>query len=233
MNSATIDLRSIARVLGGDVTGGQVLAPGPLHSRSDRSLAIRLSAASPFGFVAHSHAGDDWRLCRDYVCERLGLGSARNANLRIERKPIAAKHAQQPKPNDLPLRLWREAIDPHDTVVERYLETRGLVLSDEIAGAVIRFHAACPWGTERAPAMLAAFRSIATDEIVAVHRTALTPQGEKVGRKMLGQVAGAAIKLDADADVTTGLHLPERAAPNFNAMSDAEFLRARKAEYGF
>jgi hypothetical protein len=44
---------------------------------------------------------------------------------------------------------------------------------------------------------------------VAVHRTALTPQGGKIGRKMLGPVAGAAIKLDADADVTTGLHLGE------------------------
>ena len=69
-----LDARSIARALGGDVIGrDQVVAPGPAHSRNDRSLSVRLSATAPDGFVIHSHAGDDWQSCRDYVKERLGI----------------------------------------------------------------------------------------------------------------------------------------------------------------
>ena len=34
------DLRELARLLGGDVSGSQVLAPGPGHSRSDRSMSV-------------------------------------------------------------------------------------------------------------------------------------------------------------------------------------------------
>lgn len=70
------DLRAIARALGGEVGGGQVLAPGPSHSRKDRSLSVRSSPTSPSGVIVHSFAGDDWRLCLHYVCERLGLQCA-------------------------------------------------------------------------------------------------------------------------------------------------------------
>jgi hypothetical protein len=53
--------------------------------------------------------------------------------------------------------------------------------------------------------MIALFRDIISNKRLAVHRTALTPSGQKVARKMLGPVRGAAIKLDSDADVTFGL----------------------------
>jgi putative DNA primase/helicase len=74
----------------------------------------------------------------------------------------------------------------------------------------VRFHAACPWGDGiRHPAMITAFRSIADDLLQAVHRTALTANGRKIGRKMLGPVGGAAIKIDADQDVEQGLSICE------------------------
>jgi hypothetical protein len=68
-----LSLRGIAYALGGEVVGHQVLCPGPGHGAKDRSLSIRFSATAPGGFLVHSHAGDDWQACRDYVCERLGL----------------------------------------------------------------------------------------------------------------------------------------------------------------
>ena len=72
--ASMMDIHSLARALGGEVVGGQVLAPGPGgHSRKDRSLSVRLTLTAPDGFLAFSHAGDDWRACRDYVRERLGL----------------------------------------------------------------------------------------------------------------------------------------------------------------
>ena len=65
------DLRAMARALGGEVVGGHVLCPGPGHSPKDRSLQVAISAASPFGFIAHSNCGDDWIVCRDHVARLL------------------------------------------------------------------------------------------------------------------------------------------------------------------
>jgi Toprim-like len=70
------DLRSIdkiAEALGGEVTNGQVLAPGPGHSAKDRSLSVKLDSNAPDGFVVHSFAKDDPLECRDHVRKRLGL----------------------------------------------------------------------------------------------------------------------------------------------------------------
>ena len=63
--------REIARALGGEVVGRNILlCPGPGHSPRDRSLQVTLA---PDGVLVHSFAGDHWQDCRDYVRERLGL----------------------------------------------------------------------------------------------------------------------------------------------------------------
>src|SRR5215467_9521388 len=68
-----LDLRSIAHALGGDVSKGQVLAPGPGHSAADRSLSVKPDPGAPDGFIVHSFAGDDAITCKDYVREKMGL----------------------------------------------------------------------------------------------------------------------------------------------------------------
>jgi hypothetical protein len=112
------------------------------------------------------------------------------------------------------LAMWNEGRNPRGSIVQVYLEGRALALPDEVAGAVIRFHPACPWTNEngeliRVPAMIAAMRCIHTDKLKAVHRTRLTPEGQKVDRRMLGDATEAAIKLDGDDTVTTGLTIGE------------------------
>jgi hypothetical protein len=67
-----MNLRAVASALGGEVCGGQVIAPGPGHSPKDRSLAVRPSPDAPDGFVVHSHAGDDPLKCKDYVRAKIG-----------------------------------------------------------------------------------------------------------------------------------------------------------------
>jgi hypothetical protein len=67
------DLRSLARALGGEVNGGQVLCPGPGHSVKDRSLSVKLDAKAPDGFLVNSFADDDPLTCRDYVRQKCGL----------------------------------------------------------------------------------------------------------------------------------------------------------------
>ena len=69
----TLDLDHVAQSLGGEVSSGQVLAPGPGHSATDRSLSIKLDDKAPEGFLVHSFSGDDAIACRDFVRERLGL----------------------------------------------------------------------------------------------------------------------------------------------------------------
>jgi putative DNA primase/helicase len=100
-------------------------------------------------------------------------------------------------------RLWDEGVDPRGTLAETYLrEVRALTLPNEIAGTALRFHAECPWRDEnagetvRVPALIAPFRSIEGDTITAVHRIALNADGTKLGRRMLGIVSRAAVKLD-------------------------------------
>lgn len=70
---AALDLSHVALALGGDVAGGQVLAPGPNHSPKDRSMSVKLVEGAPDGFVVESHSGDDFTTCRDHVRARLGL----------------------------------------------------------------------------------------------------------------------------------------------------------------
>jgi hypothetical protein len=68
-----VDLRTLAVALDGEVSGPQVLAPGPGHSPKDRSLSVMVDPDAPDGFVIYSHAGDDPMVCRDHVKARMGL----------------------------------------------------------------------------------------------------------------------------------------------------------------
>jgi hypothetical protein len=199
-------LRHLAQTLGGDVAGAAVLCPGPGHSPRDRSLSVRPSATAPDGFEVYSHASDDWRDCRDHVRSRLGIDRT------YSRAPRAPREHRAPEPADNTARavaLWNSATEPRGTRVEQYLKRRGLSLPDDVAGRVARYHESCPWGAERRPAMLTAFRLVTTDRLVAVHRTLISDDGEKIDRKMLGPVAGAAIKIDDDTDVEQGLTICE------------------------
>jgi putative DNA primase/helicase len=98
------DLRSIARALNGEVVSGQVSCPGPGHGPKDKSLSVKLSASAPLGFIAFSHAGDDFASCRDYVAEKLGLD--RNG----------WKHDRAAPPRPAP-----RAADPTDERVAAYI----------------------------------------------------------------------------------------------------------------
>jgi hypothetical protein len=99
-----ISLGKAARLLGGEVSNGQILCPGPGHSPRDRSLSVKLDANAPDGFLTHSFAGDDRIACRDMVREKFGMpafkpnGKAKGAapsEADIERAVMAAANAQK------------------------------------------------------------------------------------------------------------------------------------------
>jgi len=214
------DLRSLARALGGEISGRQVLAPGPGHWPQDRSLSIRIEPGAPDGFIVYSFAGDDPFACKDYVRERLGLpewepGDEQDRRVkplrraRFDRTAIDREATRRPRSDDDHVRIkravaiWNAGSDPRGTLAETYLNIhRKLQLHDDPAGGVLRFHPACPWRdettgkTERVPALIAAFRSIDDGTVTAVQRIALDTAGAKVGRRMLGVVHRAAVMLD-------------------------------------
>jgi hypothetical protein len=132
---------------------------------------------------------------------------------------LTGERGQAPRPQEAPgcptpprpqdddgrnraLSLWREGVDPRRTLVEAHLKARQLELGDDIAGEVLRWHPSIG-------AMVALFRNIQTNEPQAVSRTFLDSEGQKLGRKFLGPVGGAAVKLDADEEVLGGLHIGE------------------------
>ncbi len=215
-----LDLRTIARSLGGEIQGRQVLAPGPGHSPGDRSLSVRLSHQSPTGFIVFSHSGDDFQTSKDYVAAKLGLGpEAWRRRKQVRQLATCHAAADFAVASDHAVRIaraiaiWNEAGDAHGTVVERYLVSRDLDLPP--GADVLRYHPACPWRDEErqqtigVPALIACMRAIDGDAVTGIHRTRLTAEGVKVGRKMLGIAAGAAVKIDDDADVTHGLVIGE------------------------
>jgi hypothetical protein len=57
--------------------------------------------------------------------------------------------------------------------------------------------------------MILAFRNIETNRLTGIHRVALAPDGTKIGRMMLGTIAGAAIKIDPEENVEQGLVIGE------------------------
>jgi putative DNA primase/helicase len=210
-----LDPRNIAHILGGDVIGRDgVSAPGPGHSRTDRSLSIKLDSRAPGGFVVFSHAGDDPIACRDYVRDRLGLGRwERSEGNRAPRFKAAdsGPDPDQEKRKAWALQIWSQSVNPMGTLVERYLrDHRGLELNGDIAGSAIRFHAGLKFGETNSPGMVCLFRDIVTDQPCGIHRTFLDRKtGQKIDRRMLGIARNAAIKLDAHATIATKLMIGE------------------------
>lgn len=216
-----VSLQEIARALGGEIHGSYVLAPGPGHSRRDRSLSVKLSASVPDGWICHSYAGDDWRACREHVAHALGLPTDRwrsrdePSHTETEERRKARRLAEERHQSEITrkqrfaLAIWEAAQDPTGSLVEYYLNSRGLKLPREIAGPVLRWHPLCPWKSGAVPAMVGALRDVRSGQIVGVHRTHLSADGRRLSRKVFGSAGNAAIMLDPNEAVGTGLTVGE------------------------
>jgi putative DNA primase/helicase len=111
----------------------------------------------------------------------------------------------------LAIKLFEQAGSIEHPLAQRYfIEQRGLVVPRNLNnGRVLRFHKRCPFGSDHHPCILALFTGISDNQPKAVSRIALTQDGQKIDRKMLGPTAGAAIKLSPDSNIRTMLHVGE------------------------
>lgn len=202
MTTTPLDVRLIARLLGGDVTNStSVNVPGPGHSAADRSLSIKLSPRAPCGFVVYSHSDDDPIECRDYIRARLGMAPWAPDR---ERTPLVVTHCGPDHDRERKklhsLRIWQGSASPLGTIVEHYLrEHRCLDLPPDVAGSVVRFNGSLYFDEfTRHPGMVCLLRDIQTNEPCGIHRTFLDRNtARKIDRKMYGVAKNAAIKFDA------------------------------------
>jgi putative DNA primase/helicase len=202
--------RSMLASVGANVgafSGSQMFrCPVCSHQRkkkNDKCLSVQVDAN---GFVFKCHH-----------CKWKG-GSRRTRHTADRSAPPPRADDQQGK-IEAAARIWGDSVDPRGTGADRYLMAeRWLSLPDEIAGSVIRFHAALFFDGRRVPGMVTLMRDIHTDKPCGIIRTFFDEQGRKITRRMLGRASGAAVKLAPDAHVTEGLHVCEGTETGIAAM---------------
>jgi hypothetical protein len=178
--------RDLISRLRGNWHGTYGTAPGPGHSRKDRSLSISPHSTDPTDVVVHSFAGEDVLAIKD-EWRRQGLLPPRSGRVGPQGLPRSPKTGQQGDPEvesrrDLALWLWGRSQPIVGTPAERYLRAaRGI--TGELP-ATLRF---LPPKDEHPPALIAPFGlpdepepgvlRIAPSAIKAVHLTKLRPDG--------------------------------------------------------
>src|SRR5262249_43210263 len=124
-----IDVHTLARALDGDAVGrNTVVAPGPGHSRRDRSLSVRLTDGD---FVVFSHAGDDWPRAWRRAWRRANSATRRRGRLtginafaaELGAKELALLHELVPSNSDR--RLSRESERGHRMRRRDFITLRG------------------------------------------------------------------------------------------------------------
>jgi Toprim domain len=152
------------------------------------------------------------------------LGQAPSKFVRIKKRRRAPAGDDAMDGTRRALNLWHEAGPIAGTIAERYPASRGIFeLAPGVDGEALRFHPRCPWRNDagdivRVPALIGLFRDIHTDAPRAIHRRALTIDGQKIGKpKALGPKSGAAIKLGPE--VTHHLTIGEGLETTLSGMA--------------
>jgi putative DNA primase/helicase len=225
------DLRTIAKALGGDVVGHQVLAPGPGHSRKDRSLSIRLSATAPEGFIAFSHAGDNFMEYRDHVKRALGIvnDNWHNADKPAHHAPVSSDRCDE-HILGLIQSIVRGMVSLRGSPGEAYLRDARKIDTAVIADVLERtdaigWHSSVLFREEghalhgkRIGAIIAVMTDAATGKPTGGVSRTYVHEGRKV-TKAKGLGPAGVVRLSLDEDVLGGLHLAEGLETTLTALS--------------
>lgn len=176
----TLDIKTAARLLGGDAYRNRILCPGPGHSKRDRSLSVTFHADG--SFMVNSFASDDWQACKDHVKAVLGISD--DAPVAVAAPPATISSGGSAARIAAMGRLWAQCVPIKGTLGERYLESRGLSYD----GDGWRFRP-----TSRA--LIAIITDAITGNSIGWHETILDQVGNKTGRLMHGRASGGVVRL--------------------------------------
>lgn len=176
----TIDIKTAARLLGGDARGNRILCPGPGHSKRDRSLSVTFHADG--SFTVNSFSTDDFRDCRDHVKAILGMSDDSPVTVSA---PLASISSGSSAARIAAMgRLWAQCVPIKGTLAEQYLSRRGLAYD----GDGWRFRP-----TSRA--LVGIITDALTGDPIGWHETLLDAEGNKTGRLMHGRATGGVVRL--------------------------------------
>ena len=194
----------LAKTLGGSSSGDWINIPGPNHSSGDRSLGFRFDPSAADGIRVNSFADDDPSACRKHVINKLGALGHPTLSMGLDVDPLDENQLKRAKA----LLLWEYAVDPCETLAQKYLESRGCYPGHEPSVAnALRFHPRCTMGQIATPAMVALMRDAVTGRAAGVHRTALADDGSSKrtmpegapARMMLGRAKRAVVMISSKA----------------------------------
>lgn len=176
------------------------------------------------GFIAHSHAGDDFMSCRDYVASRLGFGPD---DWKGQRPATAPKPKSQDEVDREAFirrmvdKTVRELVPIAGTRGEMYLRdvrkiNTGAIVDVLGSVAAIGWHPECLFreeGHSLDGRRLGAIVAVMTDPMTAkpaggIARSYIGPDGAKVA-KAKGLGPAGIVRLTTDEDVLAGLFLAE------------------------
>lgn len=196
---------TIATALGGRKVGRGWLARCPAHDDRDPSLSIR--NAEDGKVLVCCHAGCEQAvviaaLRARGLWDRNGRGRSQCAELQSHDVGLCQRNDSDAKRTKAALNIWQVAIPAFGTLVETYLQSRGLHLP---LPPSIRFHKGLkhPRGGIW-PAMIGLVTRGIDDVPLALHRTFLRPDGRgkapvEPQKMMLGPCRGGTVRL-AQAD---------------------------------
>jgi len=181
---------ALAHALDGKRSGRQWKAKCPAHQDRDPSLII-FDGREQVQVRCLAGCSQD-----DIITALKSRGLWGVAELRTNNShpPARDDGAEARRNSELAVAIWNEGVDPHGTLAEMYLWGRGLSLPNDCSA--LRFHARCPRGGERGPALVAAMCKLKGHEPVAIQRVFFSADRcEKLGAMMLGPTSGCAMKL--------------------------------------
>jgi len=229
---------TVAKALGGRKAGSAWMARCPVHEDREPSLSIKDASdgkvlvrchagCEQHRVIAALRARGLWNDARRGGGNTMGSqpgaanqpdrGNETVAHALLARLPIHTScrdnDAHGVARTRRALAIWSETVDPRGTPVWWHLAVRGVALGGlpSRIHTVLRWHPYCPWGTggARHGCMVALWTDAVTRKPRAIHRTAISDAGEKVGRKTLGPNAGCVIRLWPDEDVERRLVIGE------------------------
>jgi hypothetical protein len=191
----------LAAALKGRRQGRGWVALCPAHT--ERTASLKIDEGPDGKVLIHCFGGCDQQSVISVLRQR-GLWEQHNAIPTVEQMEYRRRDDERRVAERIASvsRIWNDAQNPQGTPAEQYLHSRRLTLPPELCGSVLRYHPTVPFEGDILPCLLAAFRSIETDKLTAIHRIRLDQpeRWPKAQRMMLGAVAGSAVKLDPAGD---------------------------------